>query len=294
MWRQHLFTLIWVLLGTLAAGLVGAALGRSWAWAGAAAAVAALAALWWTTRRLRRRAMLDREPFPEPWRRVLEEKVDYYQALDEADRRNFERQVRYFLDEHVVTGPRGAPLEDELRVLVAASAVILVFRRPAFSYPKLRDVIVYEDAFGKDYQVESHGTLLGQVGGQGPIILSAKALRKGFADPSDGHNVGLHEFAHVLDFDDGRSDGVPSFMPWRSIRPWIEVIGRETRRVQRRRSILRQYATKNEAEFFAVATEVFFEQPEALAEKHAELYALLCKTYGQDPARTDCLASDEG
>lgn len=281
---RRLFVWAWVSVVTAGAGLLAGAIARSWPWAVAAACAAAPFAWWVATTRDRRRARIEQEGFPESWRRILDEQVAFYRRLGSADRARFEREVRAFLAETVVTGPRGKRLEDDLRVLVAASAIILVFGRPGYRYPLLRDVIVYDDAFDEDYEVHRHGGLLGQVGAQGPLILSARALREGFAAANGGHNVGLHEFAHLLDFEDGAADGIPSLMPWRSVRPWIELMRRETLRAREHRSVLREYAATNQAELFAVATEAFFEQPVELARQHPELYAVLRETYGQDPA----------
>lgn len=231
-----------------------------------------------------RRARVARAPFPVRYRAVLERDVHVYRALAPTERARFEQNVAIFLGEQSVTGPRGEVLDDELRVLVAASAVIVVFGRPGFHYPTTRDVIVYDDAFDESYEVGGRKNFLGMVHGSGPILLSGRALRQGFIDPRDGHNVGLHEFAHVLDFDAGQADGIPSFMPWRAVKPWLRVMHDETKRIRRHHSILRDYAATNDAEFFAVATEMFFEQPQRMREKHAALYALLRTTYGQDPA----------
>lgn len=249
-----------------------------------AGALVALALHLVATRRTRRRRRIARSPVPEPLRAVLEEKVSYYRALSPEERRRFEDEVRFFLDEQVITGPRGAPLDERLRVLVAASAVIVVFGRPGFRYPKLRDVVVYDEAFDEEYREGQAKHILGMVHGQGPILFSARALEQGFANERDGLNVGLHEFAHVLDFETGHADGVPSLMPWGAVRPWVALMHDEARRVETRRSILRRYAASHEAEFFAVATEAFFERPRAMKEKHPELYALLVETFGQDPA----------
>jgi MtfA peptidase len=278
------FVVAWVLLAAAAVGLPAMALGGPW-WGAGGAGGALLLGVWFATRGARRRARIDREPFPDALRDVLLRRVSYYGRLSAPERARFEREVRYFLHEHVITGPRGEAIDDELRVLVAASAVIVAFGHPTFRYPRLRDIIVYPDAYGEDYQVHRRGIRLGEVGGQGPIILSARALREGFDDDADGHHVGLHEFAHVLDFAGGRADGVPAFMPWRSVRPWLHLVHDETCKVKRRRSVLRRYAATNEAEFFAVATEVFFEQPCDLEQKHPDLYGVLREVYGQDPAR---------
>lgn len=277
-------------LPAVAALGIGAAVGAfvslraGWIAAVVAGVVVALAIYLGATRRTRRRADLASEPFPASMRALLDEKVDFYRRLPEREKTRFEQEVRFFLDEQIVTGPRGAKLPERLRILVAASAVIVVFGRRGFHYPKLRDVVVYEEAFDEDYEQGHAKNILGMVHGQGPILFSARALEQGFANTKDGQNVGLHEFAHVLDFETGAADGLPSFMPWKNVKPWLEVMHDEVKRVETRGSILRQYAATNEAEFFAVATEVFFERPKALRQKHPELYALMVETFGQDPA----------
>jgi len=265
-------TLAGLLLGLRFGPLVGVAVGVS----------VALIAGWLLGRRDRRRAELAETPFPEAWRDTLEEYVDYYRELDDAEKARFETEVRWFVDEQVITGPRGADVDDELKVLVAASAVVVVFGRQGFRYPKLRDIVVYERSFDEDYA--SGGNILGMVHGQGPILFSARSLKQGFRGEHDGRNVGYHEFAHVLDFEQGQADGVPGFMPWGSIEPWLAVVHEETAQVEKHRSLLRDYAATNEAEFFAVATEVFFEKPDQLKERHPELYALMVEAYGQDLA----------
>ncbi|MEC7519623.1 MAG: zinc-dependent peptidase [Myxococcota bacterium] len=278
----------------LLSALVGAAVGGfvhlrfdAAVWVGPATGLAVAAAAYWiATRKDRRRRRVATRPFPAAWRDILEEWVGFYRDLDAPGRRRFEREVAIFLDEQVITGPRGAALDDELRLLVAASAVVVVFGRPGFRYPQLRDVVVYDQAFDDEYNVKADGNILGMVHGQGPILFSARSLRQGFRGEHDGRNVGYHEFAHVLDFEYGRADGVPGFMPWGAIQPWLEQMHAETAKIEKHRSVLRQYAAENEAEFFAVATEVFFERPEQLKKKAPELYALLTQAYGQDPAST--------
>ncbi|MEM1416867.1 MAG: M90 family metallopeptidase [Myxococcota bacterium] len=275
-------------LGALA-GLFAWLVGATPAGAVATGALGAGVAYAIATRRDRRRRRIAAAPFPAAWRKVLEGEVAYYRDLEAPERARFEREVAYFLAEQRIAGPRGAAVADDLRVLVAASAVVLAFGRPGYRYPTARDVVVYDDAFSDDYAVDAGGPILGMVHQQGPILFSAKALRQGFRGERDGLNVGYHELAHVLDFDGGPADGVPSMMPFGSIGPWTRLMSQEyeknqKRRRARRKDVLRQYAFTNEAEFFAVATEVFFEQPRKLKGKHPELYGLLVETYGQDPA----------
>lgn len=242
----------------------------------------------WTFAASWRRARVLGKPFPETHRAILERDVDAYRKLSPADRARFEGEVAIFLAEQHVTGPRGEPIDEELAVLVAASATILAFGRPGFRYPTTRDVVVYDESFDDQYRVgakaQEGAPILGMVHGSGPILFSARALREGFRNPKDALNVGLHEFAHVLDFQSGQADGVPSFMPWAAVRPWVGVMHSETKRIRAHHSILRAYGATNEAEFFAVATEMFFEQSARMKDKHPELYRLLVATYGQDPA----------
>lgn len=270
-------------MGLVAGGLSGVLLGLRFGWiTGVVTGVVALLTVGWLAgRRDRRRDDLAEQPFPEPWRSVLTEYVEYYRSLDAQERTRFEREVRWFVDEQVITGPKGAEVEDELKLLVAASAVVVVFGRDGFRYPKLRDIVVYERSFDEEYG--AGGNILGMVHGQGPILFSARSLKQGFRGEHDGKNVGYHEFAHVLDFDQGRADGVPGFMPWDTVKPWLELMHGETAKIEKRRSILRQYAAKNEAEFFAVATEMFFEKPKKMKREHLALFELLVETYGQDP-----------
>jgi Mlc titration factor MtfA (ptsG expression regulator) len=233
----------------------------------------------------RARRELSARPLPAAWRTILERDVPFYRALPPAERARFEAEVSVFLGEQTITGPRGAALPDDLRILVAASAVILVFGRPGFRFPVRRDIVVYSDSFDADeWEPKQDGELDGQVLDQGPVLLSAEALREGFRGDVPGGNVGLHEFAHLLDTEQGESSGVPSIMPAHLVGPWLALVRRETARAAEGKSILDDYAATNEAEFFAVATEAFFERPRALRRRHPELYALLRQTYGQDPA----------
>ncbi|MBI2895963.1 MAG: zinc-dependent peptidase [Deltaproteobacteria bacterium] len=276
--------------------LVAAALGggvavlASWQPLGAAGAalagtLVAFALYLGLSRRTRARRRVLERPFPDEWRTLLERRVVYYRELDERERGRFRQEVACFLAEQTITGPRGAPLDDELRLLCASAAVMLVFGRPGFRYPVLRDIVVYAAAFDEeDFQVSREGDFEGQVHTQGPILLSAEALREGFEDAYDGRNVALHEFAHVLDYEKGESDGVPIFMPAPIVEEWRELTLREMERASTGRSVLDDYAAESEAELFAVATEAFFERPRGLRRRHPELYALLRQTYQQDPA----------
>ncbi len=237
----------------------------------------------WLSRRRRQAEAMD-APLSRLARDTLEQKVDFYRRLPPDEQERFRREVKRFLFDQQISGPRGAKLPDDLRALVAASAVMLTFGRKGYVYERTRDIVVYDEAFDHEYREGTDKPVLGMVHGSGPILFSARALRQGFGNAKDGHNVGLHEFAHVLDFHTGDADGVPSLMPWSAVSPWVRQMHVETDRIESRRSVLRDYGATNEAELFAVATEAFFEKPLQLAAKHPKLYAMLVETYGQDPA----------
>ncbi len=256
------------------------------AWAPALPAALGLAWFGLRMRRSLRRLRAGDEPSAAV-RSCLEEQVHFYQRLDEAERARFRREVHWFLlDQHI----EGVNVEvtDELRALVAASAVVLSFGLPWYEWEATRDILLYPSAYDETYNQGKGGTRLGQVSRQGPVILSVPALKAGFAKGNDGHNVGFHEFAHVLDFDDGEIDGVPAHLSWPSNRPWVDQMAAHFARrkggQRRREQVLRDYAFTNEAEFFACATEVFFEQPALLARRAPQLYDLLSEFYGRAPS----------
>ena len=279
------------------AGLAVAFAGAS-PWLVALAAVVAGLGYWNSCGRYLRRRRLTAEPFPATWRRTLLRRVDFYRRLNERGDaealRRFEDDVRIFLAEQTIygAGPSGHELEldDETRLLIAASAAMLGHGMPRFEWPRMRDIVVHPRSFDEDYRSAGspeaeHANISGMVHHQGPILYSERDLKHGFRR-RDGHNVGLHELAHVLDLADGYADGVPVGASWVSSAPWVEIVSDRLTRLRRRqyRKVLRAYAGTNEAEFFAVAVEVFFEQPRRLHERDPELYAMLADYFGQDPA----------
>lgn len=239
------------------------------------------------TARARRRRQILRQPFPEGWRRLLEERVAFYRSLDADERHRFERDVQLFLGEKQVTGV-GTEVDDAVRVLVAASAVIPVFGFPGWEYPNLQEVLIYPGAFSEDFeQTGAERDLLGMVGDGAMnrmMILSKPALLAGFSAHNDGMNTGLHEFIHLLDASDGDYNGVPAhFLEQRYAKPWLELLDREFERLRRGDSRLDPYGATNKEEFFAVAGEFFFERPALLKTDHPALYEAFTQLYRQDP-----------
>jgi hypothetical protein len=271
-------------------GLVGALL-TAWSWVGAAIG-AGFGGLWYASMagRFHRRRALLAQPFPEAWRTILERRIGFYRELEDDDdaRRRFEDDVRIFLAEQRIYGAGQGQdrleIGDETRLLIAASAAILSHGLPNLEWPRMRDIVVHPRAFDEDYGDEDP-TISGMVHLQGPILYSERDLRLGFRR-QDGHNVGLHELAHTLDLADGHADGVPIGAGWASNAPWVAIISDRLAKLRAHRypNVLRDYAATNEAEFFAVAVEAFFERPHALRDKDPELYGMLRDYFGQDPA----------
>ncbi|NVO84067.1 M90 family metallopeptidase [Hymenobacter terrestris] len=239
--------------------------------------------------RLKKAALADE--FPAAWRLVLSERVAFYLSLTEIDRARFEKRVQLFLAQTRVTGVQ-TELDDSTRLLVAASAIIPVFGFPDWEYGNLSEVLVVPDAWtlqrdpNKEY-VGLEGTLLGSVQGfqtSHYMRLSKTSLERGFQDSLDRQNVGIHEFAHLLDEADGVIDGVPGLALPAALRPeWEAVMKREIEAIRAGNSEINDYAGTNEAEFFAVVTEYFFEKPEKLQQHHPELYGLLLLAFRQNP-----------
>ncbi len=258
-------------------------------WAYLAVPATSLVVLLPTLRKVSRRRALARAPFPEAWRKQLLRRVAYYERLDEAGRASFEFDVKVFLDEQTIYTPANgggiAPVSDDIKVLIAASAAMLLHGRPDIEWPTVRDIVVYPTKFDDEYTI-GEGDISGMVHAQGPVLISKRDLVHGFRRAHDGHNVALHELAHVLDFKTGAADGLPTGLEFVAAAPWVDVVAQRLKSVRRRkyRHVLRDYAGTNEAELFAVAVEVFFEQPAKLKKRDPELYGMLRDYFNQDPA----------
>jgi Mlc titration factor MtfA (ptsG expression regulator) len=266
--------------------LGGLALGAQGAMGGGLAGLAAAAGLrTLITRRVRRRRQALSGPFPDPWRRVLEDEYDHYHRLPAELRARFEDDVRLFLADTRITGIQ-VDITDELRLLVAASAVTLSLGWPDFGWDAVTEVLLYPQDFGRDYSFEVK-ELSGQAHAWGTVIISVPSLRESFRHPDDGYHVGLHEFTHLLDMDAGRFDGIPGGFPPARIGEWLEVVEREMDRLLHGKSSIDPYGADEAPEFLAVAVEAFFELPQELRRRHRELYDLLREYFLQDPAAWD-------
>lgn len=219
---------------------------------------------------------------------LLNENVSFYSALNVSKKQLFEKQIAVFLGSIKIEGV-GVTVTPLDRLLIAASAVIPIFGFDNWTYKNLGSVVLYPDTFNKDFQFEEGDrNIMGMVGNgymNGQMILSQTALRHGFSKSAGKGNTGIHEFVHLLDDADGAIDGVPeSLMAHEYTLPWIKMMHEEIERIEENKSDINPYAITNQAEFFAVVAEYFFEQPEALKEKHPQLYEQLSRIFAQDLA----------
>jgi Mlc titration factor MtfA (ptsG expression regulator) len=275
-----------LLVGGLAAAALGA--GGVPAFATVPALIAAAASTYLlVTRKIRRRRRLLQAPFPAAWESVLQRDVAFFRALPPADQVRFRRGVQVFLGEKRITGIK-VEIDTTTRVLAAASAVIPIFGFPDWEWHQIREVLVYPSRFTREFDVgdsPDHRTL-GMVGTGGlnrVMLLSKPYLLAGFRNPGDKRNVGLHEFAHLVDLSDGHVDGIPAVgLDERAIGPWLDLVRRKMAEIEAGTSDIDRYALTNEAEFFAVVTEYFFERPGVMQRKHPKLYEALAGTFNQD------------
>jgi len=265
--------------GAALAGPAGAVAGLA---TGAAAAVVAF--LVRNRRWSRRRAALAL-PFPEPWRTFLLDRYEHYHRLPPDLRRRFEDDVRIFLAEKRVTGV-GIEATDDLKLLVAASAVTLSLGWPGYEWDRLTEVLLYPDDFDRDYNLEP-GEQLGETHAWGTVILSVPALHESFEDPWDAYHVGLHEFAHLLDLGQGEFEGIPAGIDAAAAAEWVAVVEKERERMRRGKSVIDDYGEDDPVEFLGVAVEAFFEVSLALRLRHREVYRILSGYFRQDPAAWD-------
>lgn len=264
----------------------------------AALLVAASAWLWgppvW---REARRARIRRRPFPAAWRSVLRRRMPAFARLPAHLQLQVKRLVQVFVAEKPFVGCAGLAVTDEMRVLVAAQAALLQLNRRAGGFPGLREVLLYPGAFVVQREQpgaaglvhEDRRVLAGESWQRGQVILSWDDVLAGAADPADGENVVIHEFAHQLDSERGRPNGAPvlgaagaRYARWAAT--WSAAFGEVRARLARgEASIIGAYGASEPAEFFAVASERFFECPQALAEEQPALYRELCACYAVDP-----------
>lgn len=248
-----------------------------------------------------RRAEARKRPFPPEWETFVRANVAHYCLLDEAERTELRAMIQVFLEEKHWEGCGGLELTDEIRVTIAAQACLLQLGLPHDYYRNVYSILVYPSTvvppehhpgvFERvDRPVEPSVPIIGQAIGQGPVILVWDAVLHGARHPEQGHNVVYHEFAHKLDMLDGGADGTPILADRNQLNEWVAVCSEEFLRLRSlagkgQETFIDAYGAKNEAEFFAVATEEFFDRPLALQKHSPDLYRVLSSYYRQDPAK---------
>lgn len=213
-------------------------------------------------------------------KKILEEYVLFYQKLTAEDKQQFIISLRDFLSRVRITGVK-TEVDDLDKTFVGAAAIIPVFRFKGWKYNNINEVLIYPESFDHTNfaQTGEERHTLGVVGNgplQNVMILSRHDLRNGFMNHTDKSNTAIHEFVHLVDKDDGEVDGMPeTLLPYKASMPWIKMIQKEIAKIHAGNSDINPYGSTNEAEFFAVAAEYFFERPELMEEKHPELFKML-------------------
>ncbi|HAA14192.1 MAG TPA: peptidase [Cytophagales bacterium] len=225
---------------------------------------------------------------PPKWKAFLAERVHFYQNLEPEQRVQFEQDVARFLKTIHITGVEVVVTYED-RLLVAASAVIPLFGFPEFSYQYLDEVILYPGPFDRNFNYDNPSEIITGMVGNGPMegkmILSKPSLHAGFDINNDKKNVGIHEFVHLFDKEDGRIDGVPPGYEDKSYSlPWLGLVQEKIQEIVTNTATdINDYGATNHQEFFAVASEYFFERPHLLKRKHPKLYGVLTEVFNQDP-----------
>src|SRR5437762_11699416 len=218
-------------------------------------------------------------PLPENYRELLNDYVKFYRQLDEKGKEMFDERVEHFLSAVQITGVN-AIVEDIDRLLIAAGAIIPVYAFPDWQYINLHEVLLYPGAFNEDFDQGGSNRPIGGMVGTGAMqhvmIITKWQLRQGFINNHDAHNTAIHEFVHLIDKMDGTMDGVPEIILERKyIDRWKNIMDSTIRQMKNHGSDIDMYGATNQAEFFAVISEYFFERSDLLKTNHLELYEML-------------------
>jgi len=246
-------------------------------------------------RRYTNRWKTPKDAFPTAHKMILKQEVAFYNSLSEDEKKRFEYKVQEFLLNCRITGI-DTTVDETDKVLVASSAIIPVFAFEDWRYSNIDEVLLYPAMFNKSFDTEgADRNILGMVGNgymNGIMTLSKPALRHGFRNETDKKNTAIHEFVHLIDKTDGSIDGIPSILLEKQYTiPWIDLISQKIEEIYDGDSDINPYGGSNRAEFFAVASEYFFERPVLLKRKHPQLYELMQKAFKRDmslkPLRKD-------
>lgn len=225
---------------------------------------------------------------PENFEEILSEYVSYYQKLDNKNKSRFVEKIKDFLGYVRIEGI-DTTVDDLDKLLVASSAVIPTFGFEKWKFFNLKNVLLYPASFNREKFLASgyEKDTLGMIG-NGPMqrvmILSKPALHAGFMNKDSTSNTGIHEFTHLLDKEDGEVDGLPETLINRKYNSkWITLMDQNIEKILQQNSDINSYGAYNKAEFFAVASEYFFNQPGLFKGNHPDLFQMMCSIFNQDP-----------
>ncbi len=236
------------------------------------------------------------QPFSAAWLEIVKRRLPFYVRLPLELQQELQNLIKVFLLEKNFVGCGGQQIDDEIRITVAAQACLLLLNRKTNQYQNLQSILVYPSTFIATRQVRddlglvstNHTALLGESWSHGKVVLAWDNVEHGVRNLQDGQNVVLHEFAHQLDSESGATNGAPLLQTRGAYKSWAHVFSEEFEQLQRiasykGQSLIDHYGATNPAEFFAVATETFFERPAQMKENHRELFEELTKYYRVNP-----------
>lgn len=243
-----------------------------------------------------RRNKIRSQPFKKEWRKIIQQRMPYFRKMPADLQLQLKRHIQVFLAEKSFIGCNGVEITDEIKITVAAQACLLLLNRKTDFYPKLHTILVYPRAFIKENQsMHADGVLhtkktvlAGESWDFGKVVLSWQDTLEGAKIPDDGRNVVIHEFAHQLDQENGKANGAPILDKGQSYKCWSDVFSLQFEKLKRQAksgkpSLFDYYGATEPAEFFAVASEVFFEQAQQFHSEFPMLYRQLKQYYQVDP-----------
>ena len=243
-----------------------------------------------------RRKFLKLQPFPEFWENIMKEKIQLYRIFPDDLKKQLYDDIKIFIDEKKFEGCGGLEVTEEMKVVIAAEACMLLLNRESNDFPTLKTILIYPHPFtarnfskiGNQY-VNEPSTRSGESWTRGNVVLAWDYVKHGAINGKDGQNVVLHEFAHQLDQEDGAADGAPILEKASRYASWGRVLSKEFSELREKlkkhqKTLMDSYGATNPAEFFAVATETFFEKAWQMKKREPELYDELKNYYKIDPA----------
>ena len=251
----------------------------------------------WVHKMLTRKKLI-KMPVPKNYIQFIKKNVALYNYLPENLRKELQGHINIFLKEKYFEGCGGLNLTDEIKVTIAAEACILLLNKAHPSYfPRCDAILVYPSAYVAEnltpmgvVHVKEQSVRLGESWTKGIVVLAWDHVKQNVLDVIGGHNVVLHEFAHQLDQEDGVGNGTPKLEKLSQYRTWGRVLSHDYEELRehmfhQKKDVLDYYGATNPAEFFAVATETFFERSHDMKRMHPDLFEQLKEYYKLDPSK---------